>query len=239
MTDTQYKDTFHPVEKQIGRNPGWISISTHEIFLTNKASECKEAIFPYLKKNKIFLYINQKPGLEHFAAIGVLFGPNPNYTWRDELATLLIETIKPIVTKEEKQILGETASNEPKLIMSLNIQAIGSKTNNQTTTSVALEVRVPTEHKKTYIDIIERLYEKEQDEEIVVPNKLGKFFPYYMKSKKPEVFNYLMQQQNSEMSNTTIIPIFGYTPEVQKRQIIIDGETTTVELAMATTKHII
>jgi hypothetical protein len=37
----------------------------------------------------------------------------------------------------------------------------------------------------------------------------------------------------------TIIPIFGYTPEVQKQQITIDGETTTVELAMATTKHII
>jgi hypothetical protein len=238
MTDLQYKETFHPVEKRIGRNPGWISI-THEIYITNKASECKEAIFPYLKKNKIFLYINQKPGLEHFAAIGVLFGPNPDYTWRDELATLLIETIKPIVTEDEKQILGVTATNEPKLILSLNIQTIGNKTNDQTTTSVALEVRVPTEHKKIYIDIIERLYEKEQDEEIIVPNKLGKFFPYYMKAKKPEVFSYLMRQQNSEMSNTTIIPIFGYTPEVQKQQITIDGESTTVELAMATTKHII
>jgi hypothetical protein len=41
------------------------------------------------------------------------------------------------------------------------------------------------------------------------------------------------------MSNTTIIPIFGYTSEVQKQQITIDGESTTVELAMATTKHII
>jgi hypothetical protein len=175
MSDTQYKENFQPVEKRIGRVPGWISI-THEIYLTNKASECKEAIFSYLKKNKIFLYINQKHGLEHFAAIGALFGPNPDYTWRDELATLLIDTIKPIVTEEEKQILGVTAANKPKLMLSLNIQAIGNKINDQTTTSVALEVRVPTEHKKTYIDVIERLYEKEQDEEIVVPNKLGKFF---------------------------------------------------------------
>jgi hypothetical protein len=97
----------------------------------------------------------------------------------------------------------------------------------------------PSEHKKIHIDIIERLYEKGQDKEIVIPNKLGKFFPYYMKSKMPDVFNYLMRQQNSEMSNTTIIPIFGYTPDVQKHQITIDGETMTVELAMATTKDII
>jgi hypothetical protein len=48
-----------------------------------------------------------------------------------------------------------------------------------------------------------------------------------------------MRQQNLEMSNTTIIPIFGYTPEVQKQQVMIDGESTTVELAMATTKNII
>jgi hypothetical protein len=48
-----------------------------------------------------------------------------------------------------------------------------------------------------------------------------------------------MRQQNADMSNTTIIPIFGYTPTVQKQQITIDGQTTTVELAMATTKNII
>jgi hypothetical protein len=41
MTDTQYKENFQPVEKQVGRGPGWIGIS-HEIFLTSKASECKE-----------------------------------------------------------------------------------------------------------------------------------------------------------------------------------------------------
>jgi hypothetical protein len=128
MTDNQYRELFQPVEKRIGRNPGWINIS-HEIYLTTKASKCKEKIFPYLKKNKIFLYINPKPGLEHFAAIGVLFGPNPDYTWRDELATLLIETMKPVVSEEEKAALGTTDNNEPKLILSLNIQAIGNSNN--------------------------------------------------------------------------------------------------------------
>jgi hypothetical protein len=81
-----------------------------------------------------------------------------------------------------------------------------------------------SEQQKIYIDILERLYEKSQDEEIVIPNKLGKFFPYYMKSKMPEVFEFMMRQQNADMAETTVIPIFGYTPEAQKQQINIKGE---------------
>jgi hypothetical protein len=77
-----------------------------------------------------------------------------------------------------------------------------------------------------------------EEGEAIIPTKLGKFFPYYMKSKMPEVFNILMRQQNSDMADTTVIPIFGYTPEAQKQQINIDGKATTVELAMATTKDI-
>jgi hypothetical protein len=237
MSDTQYKETFQPFEKRVGRNPGWISIS-HDIILTTKAADCKEHIFPYLKKNKIFMYINPKPGLEHFAAIGVLFGPNPDFTWRDELATLLIETMKTVITDEEKVILGETRERNPKIILSLNIQAIGNSTPTPTT-SIALEIRVPSGQERIYISILERLYEKAQEETIIIPTKLGKFFPYYMKSKKPEVFNFLMRQQNADMASTTIIPIFGYTPEVRQQSITIDGEQTTVELAMATTENII
>lgn len=41
------------------------------------------------------------------------------------------------------------------------------------------------------------------------------------------------------MTSTTIIPIFGYTPEARKQQIELDGEQTTVELAIAATKNII
>jgi N-acyl-D-aspartate/D-glutamate deacylase len=74
---------------------------------------------------------------------------------------------------------------------------------------------------------------------LILPQKLGKFFPYYLKAKKPEVFTFLMRQQNADMTSTTIIPIFGYTPEARKQQITIDGEQTTVELALATTSDII
>jgi hypothetical protein len=92
---------------------------------------------------------------------------------------------------------------------------------------------------RTYTTIIERLYEKAEDEEMIVPEKLGKFFPYYLKSKMPEVFSFMMQQQNANMASTTIIPIFGYTPEARQQQITVDGQITTVDLAMATTENII
>jgi hypothetical protein len=60
-----------------------------------------------------------------------------------------------------------------------------------------------------------------------------------MKSKKAEVFTYLMRQQNAEMKNTAAKAIFGYTPSVRQQLINIDGEETTVELALATTNEII
>jgi hypothetical protein len=60
-----------------------------------------------------------------------------------------------------------------------------------------------------------------------------------MKSKMPKVFKFLMRQQNADMADTTVIPIFGYTPEAQNQKINMDGKETTMELAMATTKNII
>lgn len=235
LTEAKYKATFQPVEKRIGRGPVTISIS-HDICLTRKASTIKEEIFPFLKKNKVFIYFNPKPGLEHFSSIGVLFGPNPDFTWRDELAGLLIETMKTEISDDEKAILGTTNDGKPIIILSLNIQTVGS---NAGTTSVALEIRVPSGKERLYTEIIERVYEKAENEEIIIPQQLGKFFPYYLRSKMPEVFQFLMRQQNAEMAKTTIIPIFGYTPEVRKQQITIEGESTTVELALATMNEII
>jgi hypothetical protein len=237
MSDMKYKEMFNPVEKRIGRGPGWIRIS-HVIFLSGKAADCKEAIFPYLKRNKIFMYINPKPGLKHFSAIGVLFGPHPEYTWRDELATLLVETIRSEITDDEANQLGHTGDNKPKIILSLNSQTIGSSTSEKIS-SVALEVRVPSGKERIYIDILKWLYEKAETEEIIISTTLGNFFPYYMKSKLPEVYNFLMQQQNANMARTTIIPIFGYTNEARNFPIKINGEDTTVKLALATTEDII
>jgi hypothetical protein len=238
MSEARYKDLFKPVEKRNGRGDiSMISIS-HEIFLTGKANEYKEAIFPHLKKNKIFPYFNPKPGLEHFTAIGVLFGPNPDYTWHDELADLLIKTMKMEITPEETKNIGMMENNQPKILLSLNTQTLGIS-NPVATTSVALEIRVPTGLERTYTNILERIYEKAENDEIIIPNKLGKFFPYYMKSKLAETFIFLMRQQNADMLNTAVIPVFGYTPSARQQRTNIDGDDTTVELAVATTPNII
>jgi hypothetical protein len=238
MSEAKYKEQFKPVEKRTGRGPSSSISISHDIYISEEASECKAAIFPYLKKNKIFIYFNPKPGLEHFSAIGVLFGPNPDYTWRDELADLLVETMKAEIDDHEKQKFKQSSDGQQKIILSLNIQTIGIRQPTETT-SVALEIRVPTGQERLYTGIIKRLYEKAEMEEIVIPTKLGKFFPYYLKSKMPKVFNFLMHQQNADMASTAVIPIFGYTPEARKQTIKLDGEETTVELALATMENII
>jgi hypothetical protein len=49
--------------------------------------------------------------------------------------------MKPVLSNDEKEILGMKETNDPKIILSLNIQVIGNNTaEKQSTTSVALEV---------------------------------------------------------------------------------------------------
>jgi hypothetical protein len=237
ISELCYKEIFKPMEKAHSNGIVTVSIS-HYIYLTEKAGKCKEAIFPFIKKNKIFIYFNPKTGLKHFTAIGVLFGPNPDYIWRDELADLLIEMMKVEINQEEQEKLGTTEDGTPKILLSLNTQTLGISKPVATTT-VALEIRVPTGQERTYTNILERLYEKSEADEIIIPSKLGKFFPYYMKSKMQEVFMIMMRKQNADMQETAIIPIFGYTPSARQQQININGENTTVELALATTENII
>jgi hypothetical protein len=120
--------------------------------------------------------------------------------------------MKMEITDKESETIGKTSEGKPKIILSLNIQKIGLSAPEETTT-VALEIRVPTGKERLYTTIIKRLYKKAEDKEMIIPAKLGKFFPYYLKSKLPEVFSFLMRQQNATMTNTTVIPVFGYTPE--------------------------
>jgi hypothetical protein len=129
-------------------------------------------------------------------------------------------------------------NNQPQILLSLNTQTLGISTPVETT-SVALEIRVPTGSERIYTNILERLYEKAEKQEIIVPSKIGNFFPYYMKTKLAETFSILMRQQNAEMFNTAVIPIFGYTPSARQQRIKLDGEDTTVELAVTTTPDII
>jgi hypothetical protein len=174
ILESHYKKLFKPMEK--AHNSGIVTVSiSHYILLTENAGRCKEAIFPFIKKNKIFIYFNPKPGLEHFMAIGILFGPNPDYIWRDELADLLIEAMKAEITQDEQGKIGTNDDGKPKLLLSLNTQTLGIN-KPVTTTTVALKIRVPTGQERIYTNILERLYKKSEEEEIIIPSKLGNFF---------------------------------------------------------------
>jgi hypothetical protein len=47
--------------------------------------------------------------------------------------------------------------------------------------------------------------------DLVLDQRIGTFFPYYAKRERPQLFEWLMQKQNSEMSSSSVIPVFGLT----------------------------
>jgi hypothetical protein len=170
---------------------------------------------PFLKKNKVFIYFNQKEGLEHFAAIGVMFGPHPELTWRQEIVEKIEKTMKADITEEECKEL-KTTLQKPKIVISMVPQQI-SNPKHSTTTTIALEIRVPADHEKVYLSILDRLNERastldEGEVDITLDESLGTFFPYYAKRTRPKLFESLMKKQNSDMNSISAIPIFGLTP---------------------------
>jgi hypothetical protein len=103
---------------------------------------------------------------------------------------------------------------------------------------VALEVRVPAEHARIYTEVLDRLNERASlldkgEVDIVLDAKVGTFFPYYAKSERPQLFERLMRKQNSEMSSSSVIPVFGLT-ESASNTIIEDqnGKQLTVSEAI-------
>jgi hypothetical protein len=170
-------------------------------------------MYSFLQKHKVFIYFNQREGLEHFSAIGVLFGPHPDYSWRQDTIDSLEMTIKAELSPEEREQL--TKNSNTQVIIQLTPQQINNNRHSKVT-SVALEVRVPAEHARIYTEILNRLNERasllEKGEvDIVLDSRIGVFFPYYAKSERPQLFERLMRKQNSEMSSSSVIPVFGLT----------------------------
>jgi hypothetical protein len=102
------------------------------------------------------------------------------------------------------------------------------------TTSTALEIRVPAEHEKIYLNILNRLNERastlDQGEvDITFDESMGIFFPYYAKRSRPQLFESLMRKQNTEMNATSAIPLFGLSPEALEFEVTDNnGNTHTV-----------
>jgi hypothetical protein len=225
----KYKDLFQPREKTFPN--GTVQISVAHYILSTVESFSKTLMIPFLKKNKVFIYFNQKDGLEHFSAIGVLFGPHPELTWRQDIVEKIEKTMKADITDDDCKELKTTLQN-PKIVISMVPQQISNPKYSKTT-SIALEIRVPAEHESTYLNILDRLNERastldEGEVDITLDDRLGIFFPYYAKRSRPNLFDSLMKKQNTDMSFISAIPVFGLTPAASKYEVISkSGEKAT------------
>jgi hypothetical protein len=220
----KYKEFFRPREKSFKNGSVQVSVAHH--LLTEIKSFNKALMIPFLKKNKVYIFFNQKEGLEHFSPIGVLFGPHPEFAWRQTIVDRLIATMKADITEDDCKRLNSTIQ-EPNLFLTITPQQISNPKHNQTK-SIALEVRVPAAHESVYIDMIDRLNEractlKEDEIDIILDDSIGTFFPYYAKRNKPELFELMMRKQNFAMNTTSAIPIFGYTNNAQEIEVEYQG----------------
>jgi hypothetical protein len=152
--EEKYKEAFNPREKKLPN--GMIQVSVAHHVLSEVENFNKTLLIPFLKKNRAYIHFNQKDGgLEHFSAIGVLFGPHPELSWRDDLVDKIKNMMKAEIMEEECTKIN-TMLQQPKIVLSMIPQTI-SNPKYKETKSIALEIRVPAEHETVYLNILDRL----------------------------------------------------------------------------------
>jgi hypothetical protein len=157
FSDEKYKEWFKPREKKFANRGGQVSVAHY--VLSETTSFNKTIMYSFLKKNGVYIYFNQREGLEHFAAIGVIFGPHPDYAWRQDSINRLETTMKADLTPEEREKL--TKNSNTQVVIQLTPQPI-TNIRFSKVSSVALEVRVPAEHARTYTEILDKHQDKEE-----------------------------------------------------------------------------
>jgi hypothetical protein len=236
----KYKEFFNPREKPYCNGSVQVSVAHH--LLSEVTNFNKALLLPFLKKNKVFIFFNQKDGLEHFAPIGVLFGPHPELAWQQSIIERLEKTMKADITDEDCKKLNSTIQ-DPKIVLTVVPQQISNPKYNQTK-SLALEVSVSASHESTYLEILDRLNEractlKDDEIDIILDNSIGTFFPYYAKKNKPKLFDSMMRKQNFAMSCTSAIPLFGYTFNAQEIEVEHNGMEQRVATIIWDHPHIL
>jgi hypothetical protein len=235
-----YKDMFKPREKIFPNGGGQVSVAHY--VLSEISSFNKMLMIPFLRTNKVFIYFNQREGLEHFSVIGVMFGPHPDYTWRQKITDSLENTILVDLSPEEANTLSNSSS-KPKIVVQLTPQQISNNKHSKVT-SIALEVRVPAEHERVYLEILDRLNErasqlKDGEVDLVLDERIGTFFPYYAKTERPKLFEKLMKKQNAEMASVSVIPIFGYTQNAMNQLVKNGSDESTLHSAIRSHPNIL
>jgi hypothetical protein len=235
-----YKEMFKPREKIFPNGGGQVSVAHY--VLSEISSFNKTLMIPFLRANKAFIYFNQREGLEHFTAIGVMFGPHPDYTWRQKITDSLENTILADLSPDEAKTLSNSSS-KPKIVVQLTPQQISNNKYSKVT-SIALEVRVPAEHERVYLEILDRLNErasqlKDGEVDLVLDERIGTFFPYYAKAERPKLFEKLMKKQNAEMASVSVIPIFGYTQNAMNQLVKNGNDESTLHSAIRSHPNIL
>jgi hypothetical protein len=235
-----YKEMFKKREKIFPNGGGQVSVAHY--VLSEISSFNKTLMIPFLRTNKVFIYFNQREGIEHFSAIGVMFGPHPDYTWRQKITDSLENTILADLFPEETKSLSNSSS-KPKIMIQLTPQQISNNKHSKVT-SIALEVRVPAEHERVYLEILDRLNErasqlKDGEVDIVLDECIGTFFPYYAKAERPKLFEELMKKQNTALASVSIIPIFGYTSNAMNQMVKSGSDELTLHTAIQSHPNIL
>jgi hypothetical protein len=221
FSEEKYKEAFLPREKKLPNGTIQVSVAHH--VLSEVENFNKTLLLPFLKKNRVYIHLNQKDGLEHFSAIGVFFVPHPEISWRDDIVEKIEKTMKVEITEAECNKINTTLQ-KPKIVIAMVPQIISNLKHNKTK-SIALEIRVPAEYSNVYLNILDRLNERastlqEGEVDLVLDENIGTFFPYYAKQLRPHLFDALMKKQNTEMNAASAIPVFGLTPEAATYQIM-------------------
>jgi hypothetical protein len=122
-------------------------------------------------------------------------------------------TFKAKLTPDEREKM--TKNSQAQVVVQLTHQQINNSKFLKVSL-VVLEVRVPAKHAQIYTKKLDHLNKRASlldkgEVNIVLDPKVGVFFPYYAKAERPQLFERLMRKQNSDMSSSFVIPIFGLT----------------------------
>jgi hypothetical protein len=129
FSEEKYKEAFLPREKKLPNGTIQVSVAHH--VLSEVENFNKMLLLPFLKKNRVYIHLNQKDGLEHFSAIGVFFGPHPELSWRDDIVEKIEKTMKAEITEEECNKINTTLQ-KPKIVIAMVPQIISNLKHNKT-----------------------------------------------------------------------------------------------------------
>ena len=172
----------------------------------------KNAMFPYLSKNKTWMVAHEWGVTVDTTTIGWLFGLHPNMTWRDDKIELFAKTFDQLYGKKMPVV---------KLIRST--KSIGQPENRISTSVLAVQTK--PEHAKELQAFFSSQEFQTMTKVNFVPESVGIIYQIGLESWKA-----MLKEQNGIILGYRSIPIRGISMEGMATTISnFDGEEMTVE----------